>query len=93
VVVLIRIKEIYTGIPENRLSITIIECISADGNAIPPVIIIPGVRIIASWFNNNMTGYEFIIVSESRYTNKGIYIAWLDYFIKHHNCTTNKNSD
>jgi hypothetical protein len=75
VVVLIGIKEIYTGIPENRFSVTIVEYISADRNAIPPVIIIPGVRIIASWFNNNITRHELITVSESRYTNKGIYIA------------------
>jgi hypothetical protein len=72
VVVLIRIKEIYTGIPENYLSVTIIECISADGNTIPPVIIVPGIRIIVSWFNNNITRHELIIVSESGYTNKGI---------------------
>jgi hypothetical protein len=93
IVVLIGIKEIYTGILENRLSVTIIECISADGNAIPPVIIVPGVRIIASWFNNNITRHELITVSESGYINKGIYIAWLDYFIKYHNCITNKNGD
>jgi hypothetical protein len=93
IVVPIRIKEIYTGIPENRLSITIIECISADRNTIPPVIIIPGIRIITSWFNNNITGHELITVSESGYTNKGIYIAWLDHFIKHHNYTTDKNGD
>jgi hypothetical protein len=31
VIVLIRIKEIYTRIPENRMSLTIIESISIDG--------------------------------------------------------------
>jgi hypothetical protein len=75
VVVLIRIKEIYTGIPENRLSVIIIEYISINRNTIPPVIIIPSVRIIISWFNNNMTRHELITVSESGYTNKDIYIA------------------
>ncbi|KAH9208524.1 hypothetical protein DL95DRAFT_267104, partial [Leptodontidium sp. 2 PMI_412] len=39
VVVLISIKEMYTGIPENRMSVTVIECIRADGIAIPPMII------------------------------------------------------
>jgi hypothetical protein len=83
----------YTGIPENRLSITIIEYISADGNTIPPVIIIPSIRIIASWFNNNITRHEFIMVSESGYINKSICIVWLDHFIKYYNCITDKNSD
>jgi hypothetical protein len=93
IVILIRIKEMYTGIPENRLFVTIIEYISADRNTIPPVIIIPGVRIIASWFNDNMTRHELITVSESGYTNKGICMAWLDHFIKYYNCITDKNSD
>jgi hypothetical protein len=83
----------YTGILENRLFVIIIECISIDRNTIPLVIIIPGVRIIISWFNNNITRHELIIISESGYTNKNIYIAWLDYFIKYYNYTINKNSD
>jgi hypothetical protein len=92
VIVLIRIKEIYIRIPENYLFVIIIKYISIDRNTIP-VIIIPSVRIIVSWFNNNITKHEFITVNESGYTNKSIYIAWLDYFIKYYNCITNKNSD
>jgi hypothetical protein len=30
------IKEMYTGIPENRKSLIVIESVSADGRAIPP---------------------------------------------------------
>jgi hypothetical protein len=93
IIVLIKIKEIYIRIPENRLFIIIIEYISADRNTIPLVIIIPSIRIIISWFNNNMTRHELITVSKSGYINKGIYITWLDYFIKYYNYITNKNSD
>jgi hypothetical protein len=50
----------------------IIESISVDGRAILPVIIIPGVMIIASWFSDNMTRHELLMVSESGYINKGI---------------------
>jgi hypothetical protein len=72
VVVPIGIKEIYTGIPENHMSLTIIESISVDGKAIPPVVIIPRVMIMVSWFHENMTSHEVIIVSPTGYTNKGI---------------------
>jgi hypothetical protein len=75
VVVLIGIKEIYTGIPKNRISLTIIESISIDSKAIPPVVIIPRVMIIVSWFHENMTGHKVITVSPTRYTNEGIYIV------------------
>jgi hypothetical protein len=90
VVVLIGIKEIYTGIPENRISLIIIEYISADSKAIPLVVIVPGIIIMVSWFYENITGYEIIIVSPIGYTNKGIYMVWLDYFIKYNNYGPNK---
>jgi hypothetical protein len=48
VVVSIGIKEMYVGVPENRLSLTIIKSISADGKAIPPMVIVPGVTIMVS---------------------------------------------
>jgi hypothetical protein len=54
---------------------TIIESISTDKKTILPVIIIPGVMIIASWFSDNITRHEFLMVSESGYTNKGICIV------------------
>ncbi len=47
IIILVEIKEIYTGIPENRLSITIIKSISIDRIAILLVIIIPRKLIIA----------------------------------------------
>jgi hypothetical protein len=75
IVVLIRIKEMYTGIPENRMSLTIIESISIDSKAIPPVVIVPGVIIMVSWFHENMTSHEVIIVSPTGYTNEGIYMV------------------
>jgi hypothetical protein len=75
VIVPIRIKEMYTRIPENRISLTIIESISIDNKAIPPVVIVPGVMIMVSWFHENMTSYEVITVSPTGYTNKGIYMV------------------
>jgi hypothetical protein len=75
VVVPIGIKEIYTGMPENRMSLTIIESISVDGKAIPPVVIVPRVIIMVSWFHENMTGHEVITVSPTGYTNEGICIV------------------
>ena len=75
VVVLLGIKEIYISIPKNRLSVTIVECISVDRKAIPLIIIIPSIIIIASWFSNNIASHKLITILESRYINKGIYIV------------------
>jgi hypothetical protein len=86
VVVLIGIKEMYVGIPENHISLIVIESISIDGKAIPPIVIMPSTIIMVSWFHENMIGHEVVTISPTRYTNEGIYIAWLDHFIKHNNC-------
>ena len=86
IVVPIGVKEMYVGVPENRLSLTVIESISADGKAIPPVVIVPGKSIMVNWFAENMRGHEVITVSDSGYTNESICMTWLDHFIKHNNC-------
>ncbi|EKD15526.1 hypothetical protein MBM_06154 [Drepanopeziza brunnea f. sp. 'multigermtubi' MB_m1] len=83
VIVPIGIKEMYTGICENRLSVTVIEAILADRKAIPLMIIVLGKQIIASWFSEKMTRHEVVTVSESGYTNDRITIEWLKHFIKH----------
>jgi hypothetical protein len=90
VVVPVGIKEMYVGVPENRLSLTVIESISADGKSIPPVVIVPGGMIMESWFHDNMTGYEVITISRSGYTNEGICMEWLDHFINHNDCGLDK---
>jgi hypothetical protein len=90
VVVLIRIKEMYVGVPENRLSLTMVESIFANGKSIPLLIIVPGILIMKSWFYKNMTGHELVTVSLTSYTNKGICITWLNHFIKHNDCGPDK---
>ena len=36
------VKQLYTLSPKNRISITIIEAVSAGGQTIPPVLVFPG---------------------------------------------------
>jgi hypothetical protein len=86
VVVPKRLKELYTSSPENRISVTIIETICADGSEpIPPVVICPGVRIMESWFGDGETfdGEELIVTSPTGYTNEALAMIWLNHFIQH----------
>ena len=48
VVVPVGIKEMYVGVPKNRLSLTVVESISADGKSIPPLVIVPRRMIMES---------------------------------------------
>jgi hypothetical protein len=54
------------------------------------MVIIPGTFIIISWFSKKITRHELITVSPTRYTNKGIMLAWLKYFIKYNNYRPDK---
>jgi hypothetical protein len=51
VIVPVYIKKMYTRVPENRKSLTIIKSVATDRTVIPPVVIIPGWKIIQSWFS------------------------------------------
>jgi hypothetical protein len=64
----------YTRVPENRKSLTIIELVTADKTAISSVVIIPGWKIMQSWFSRHQTSYKLITLSPSGYTNEGITI-------------------
>jgi hypothetical protein len=64
--------EMYVRVPENRLSVTVVESISADGKAIAPLVIVPGRNIMVSWYHANITGQEIVAVSPSGYTNEEI---------------------
>ena len=90
VVVPIGIKEIYVKILENRLFITIVKCIFANGKSILLLVIILSVIIIKKWFYKKIIKHKLVIISLSGYTNKGICLIWLDHFIKHNNCKLNK---
>jgi hypothetical protein len=62
----------YVGVSENRLSVTVVKSISADGKAISSLVIMPGRNIMMSWFSEQMTGAEVVLVLLFGYTNKGI---------------------
>jgi hypothetical protein len=81
VVVPIGIKKMYVRVPENRLFVTVVESISADGKAISSLVIVLSRNIMVSWFSENMTGAEVVTVSPLGYTNEGICMQWLDHFI------------
>jgi hypothetical protein len=76
----------YTRVPENRKSLTVIESIAVDETAISPVVIVPRWKVMENWFSAYITGHELITMSLLGYTNEGITMEWLDHFIKHRKC-------
>jgi transposase len=81
-------KELYTPSPENRTSITILEAVSATGEVIPPVLVIPGKIHMDSWYHSNLQGTELVVLSDSGFSNSQLALRWLEHFIKHTESTS-----
>ena len=50
------LRRIYSKCPDNRESLTGMECINGVGGYIPPMLILTGIQQLAPWFNNDMDG-------------------------------------
>ena len=90
VLVPLLMPEIYISMPENRLLVTIMECICVNRTALLLLVIVLGKNIIQNWFHEKMTGLEVVTISTTRYTNEEICSTQLDYFIKHTNSRPDK---
>jgi hypothetical protein len=70
--------------PGNREWVTAIECTSASGWAVPPMIIFDGKVHISSWYTDELPYDWTIAVSDNGWTNDSLGLNWLtDVFEKH----------
>jgi hypothetical protein len=80
VLVPIEMKTFYMADPGNRDLITSVECVSAEGWAIPPMIIIPGVIFKEKHFKNNLHSLVLLAASENGYNNDRLGYEWIQHF-------------
>ncbi len=73
-------RRIYSKDPDNRESLTGIECISGGGKDIPPMLIMTGVQLLAPHFNNDLGDDVLITTSDTGYSNDWISLRWLEHF-------------
>lgn len=82
-------KDIVSATSLNRELITVGETISATGEALPPLIILKGVRIQQRWIQHTdiiKSGpmrSALLATSDSSYINDLIALDWLEHFDKH----------
>ncbi|KAI1008102.1 hypothetical protein K3495_g128 [Podosphaera aphanis] len=75
-------KELYTGSPENRVSILVIETINAAGNYQPPFIILPGQKHLDNWAHPNLEGNVWVATLPTSYISNEAMLEYLDHFMK-----------
>jgi len=66
----------YRGAGVKRTMVTAIECISADGKSLPPLIIWPASTHRSNWTTYPTPGWHYAC-SESGYTDSKISLEWL----------------
>jgi len=76
-------RKSYHASDNNRKFVTVVECVSGDGNVLPPMFILAGSVIQSAWFNNSLDNDVVITVSETEYSYEDICLAWVKHFEKH----------
>ncbi|KAF1997489.1 hypothetical protein P154DRAFT_441071, partial [Amniculicola lignicola CBS 123094] len=66
---------------KNRELVTLVECISAHGVALEPMVIIKAKSIIERWCIELPDGY-LLATSDSAYNNDELALSWLKHFNK-----------
>jgi hypothetical protein len=80
--VITRFKEKSRTLPSasNRESVTIIECINANGSVIPPMVILAGKNILEEWIPCIQDEDWRIAVSDTGYNNGDLSYDWINHF-------------
>ena len=69
--------------PDNRESLTAVECINAIGCSIPSFLILTGALIMNSWVNNDLSDDVVLSVADTGYSNDWLSLQWLKHFDAH----------
>ena len=74
------VKAICLADPDNRDSITSLECISADGLTIPSFLIMKGEVLLEKHFNNSIHDNTILASTTTGFTNDKLTYRWLEHF-------------
>ncbi len=71
----------------NREFVTVVECVSANKEVIPPLVILPGKKVMESWVINIDLLDDFsLATSDTGYSNDDLSLEWLKHFDRHSAC-------
>ncbi|KAF2003748.1 CENP-B protein, partial [Amniculicola lignicola CBS 123094] len=74
-------RQVFIPNANNRELVTLVECISADGASITPMVIVKAQSVMEHWISDLPDDY-LISVSDSGYTNDSLALDWLKHFEK-----------
>ena len=74
------LERIFVNDPDNRELVTCVECFSATGYHVPPMLIFKGAYHLRKYFENDIDGDTLFARSESGFTNDVLAMAWIKHF-------------
>jgi hypothetical protein len=80
IIIYLNTKAVYLADPDNRESLTIIETISARGEAIALFLILKGEILLEEYFNNNLNTETVFATSSTRYINNTLSLKYIKHF-------------
>jgi hypothetical protein len=70
-------RKAYVRSPENREWVSIVECVSATGQKLRPVVIFKGQSLQTSWFTSESVPDWLYTTSENGWTSNSLGVEWL----------------
>lgn len=71
------VRRIYSKCPDNRESLTAMECINGVGGDIPPMLILTGIQQLAPWFSKDLSDDIAVATAETAHTNDICHPRWI----------------
>jgi hypothetical protein len=76
-------QQAWSKCPDNRESLTAIECINGTGLSISSFLIMTGTMIMNFWINNDLNDDVLLSTADTGYSNDWLSLEWLKHFDKH----------
>lgn len=74
-------RRVYLPTPDDRTTLTMTECVNAEGSAISPMVIIEGAALLERYFTDLPDQY-LVARSSSSYTNDELSLEWAKHFVR-----------
>ena len=73
-------RRAYSMNPDNRESLTSIECINGVGGDIPPFLILTGIQLLGAFFLNDLDDNIAMTTADTGYNCDWISLQWIKHF-------------
>ncbi len=74
----------YLASSTNKDYVTVVECVSGDGNVLPPFVALPGQVHMEDWYTGtNLDGSWTVAVLDTGYMNDALTLEWVEHFERH----------